>query len=97
MLSTLYYGWWVVLACFMINLYVGGVIYFSFTAFFEPIQQEFGWSHTQISIATSLRGLEMGIFAPIFFFVFESTEFFTESLGLIEGQVVGAYLGGCMG
>jgi MFS family permease len=65
MLSTVYYGWWVVLACFIINLYVGGIIFFSFTAFFEPIQQEFGWSYTQISIATSLRGLEMGIFAPI--------------------------------
>ena len=65
MLSTMYYGWWVVIACFLINLYVGGVIHFSFTAFFEPIQPEFGWSSTQISIATSLRGLEMGIFAPI--------------------------------
>jgi OFA family oxalate/formate antiporter-like MFS transporter len=65
MLSTIYYGWWIVLACFIINLYVGGIIFFSFTAFFEPIQQEFGWSYTQISIATSLRGLEMGIFAPI--------------------------------
>jgi len=65
MLSTIYYGWWVVLACFIINLYVGGIIFFSFTAFFEPIQREFGWSYTQISIATSLRGLEMGIFAPI--------------------------------
>jgi MFS transporter, OFA family, oxalate/formate antiporter len=65
MLKNLYYGWWVVLACFIINLYVGGIIFFSFTAFFEPIQQEFGWSYTQISLATSLRGLEMGIFAPI--------------------------------
>jgi MFS family permease len=65
MLSTIYYGWWVVLACFIINLYVGCIIFFSFTAFFEPIQREFGWSYTQISLATSLRGLEMGIFAPI--------------------------------
>ena len=65
MFKNLYYGWWIVLACFIINLYVGGVIYFSFTAFFEPIQHEFGWSYTQISLATSLRGLEMGIFAPI--------------------------------
>ena len=65
MFKNLYYGWWIVLACFIINLYVGGVIYFSFTAFFEPIQHEFGWSYTQISLAASLRGLEMGIFAPI--------------------------------
>ena len=65
MLSVIYYGWWVVFSCFIINLYVGGIIFFSFTAFFEPIQHEFGWSYTQISLATSLRGLEMGIFAPI--------------------------------
>jgi len=65
MINNLYYGWWVVIACFIINLYVGGVNFFSFTAFFEPIQHEFGWSYTQISLATSLRGLEMGIFAPI--------------------------------
>jgi len=48
MFKNLYYGWWIVLACFIINLYVGGVIYFSFTAFFEPIQHEFGWSYTLI-------------------------------------------------
>jgi MFS transporter, OFA family, oxalate/formate antiporter len=65
MRRSIYYGWWVALACFLINFYVGGIIFFSFTAFFEPIQKEFGWSYTQISLATSLRGLEMGIFAPI--------------------------------
>ena len=65
MFKDVYYGWWVVIACFIINLYVGGVIFFGFTAFFEPIRQEFGWSYTQISFATSLRGLEMGILAPV--------------------------------
>ncbi len=65
MFKNLYYGWRIVIACFVINLYVGGIIFFSFTAFFEPIQREFGWSYTQISLASSLRGLEMGIFAPI--------------------------------
>ena len=33
--------------------------------FFEPIASEFGWSYAQISLASSLRGLEMGLFAPI--------------------------------
>jgi MFS family permease len=65
MFKDLYYGWWVVIACFVINLYVGGVIFFGFTAFFEPIRREFGWSYAQISFATSLRGLEMGILAPV--------------------------------
>ncbi|MBN2569877.1 MAG: MFS transporter [Deltaproteobacteria bacterium] len=63
--GKIFYGWWVVFACFVISLYVGGVVMFGFTAFFEPIIQEFGWSYTQVSFAASLRGLEMGIFAPL--------------------------------
>lgn len=61
---NLFYGWWIVVACFTISLYVGGVIFFGFTAFFQPIQDELGWSYTQISLGSSLRGLEMGVFAP---------------------------------
>ncbi|MGD8293786.1 MAG: MFS transporter [Desulfobacterales bacterium] len=65
MTKTVFYGWWVVLACSLISFYVAGSIFFGFTAFFEPIAEEFSWSYTQISFAVSLRGLEMGIFAPI--------------------------------
>lgn len=61
----IYYGWWVVLAGFMIALYVSGALFFGFTAFFEPIVAEFGWSYTQVSLVVALRGLEMGIFAPL--------------------------------
>jgi MFS family permease len=64
MTKKIFYGWWVVIACSIITVYVGGVVFSGFTAFFEPIRQEFGWSRTQISLAASLRGLEMGIFAP---------------------------------
>lgn len=67
-MRKVFYGWWVVFACFLIAFYVGGIIY-GFTAFFEPIAKETGWSYTQISIAASLRGLEMGIFAPIMGFL----------------------------
>lgn len=62
---TLFYGWWVVGACFLIMLYTGGVVFFGFTAVFEPIAIEFDWSYAQISFAASLRGLEMGILAPL--------------------------------
>ena len=41
-----------------------GRIFYGFTAFFEPLVKEFGWSYAQISFASSLRGLEMGIFGP---------------------------------
>jgi MFS family permease len=61
---AVFYGWWIVLACFTIAFYIAGSVFFSFTAFVEPIVAEFGWTYTQISIAASLRGLEMGIFAP---------------------------------
>lgn len=85
MFSRVYYGWWVVLACFLMNLYVGGIVFFSFTAFFEPIQEEFGWSYTQVSLASSLRGLEMGIFAPIVGFLVD--RFGSRKL-LLGGSVV---------
>jgi MFS family permease len=65
MMKRVFYGWWITLACSLIGLYVAGAIFFGFTAFFEPIAAEFGWSYTQISFAVSLRGLEMGIFAPL--------------------------------
>ena len=69
MIKKVFYGWWIVLACFFIGLYVSGVVIASFTAFFEPLVEEFGWSYTQISFATSLRGLEMSIFAPLLGFL----------------------------
>ena len=65
MVKKIFYGWWIVLACSLIGFYMGGAIFYGFTAFFEPIREEFGWSYTQISFAASLRGLEMGIFAPL--------------------------------
>ena len=64
-MKKIYYGWWIILACALINLYVGGIVFFGFTAFFAPIRDEFGWSYAQISFAVSLRGMEVGIFSPI--------------------------------
>ncbi len=63
--SKVYYGWWIVGACFSVTLLTGGIIVYGFTAVFEPIANEFGWSYTQISLAASLRGLEVGLLAPL--------------------------------
>jgi sugar phosphate permease len=60
----IFYGWWIVGACFFISLYVGGVVFYGFTTLIEPLADEFGWSYTTISFAASLRGMEMGILAP---------------------------------
>jgi len=64
-MASIFYGWWIVFACFVIAFYVGGACFYGFTAFFEPIVAEFGWNYTQVSIAFSLRGLEIGMLAPI--------------------------------
>jgi MFS family permease len=64
-MGKIFYGWWVVLACFLIAFYVAGIIFYGFTAFIEPLVQEFGWSYAKVSLAASLRGLEMGILAPL--------------------------------
>ena len=64
-LKKVFYGWWIVAASFFIAMCVGGIIFYGFTAFFEPIADDLGWSYTQISLAASLRGLEMGLLAPL--------------------------------
>ncbi len=62
----IFYGWWIVAASLVTAAYAGGVVFYGFTAFIEPIANEMGWSYTQISLAASLRGLEIGILAPFF-------------------------------
>jgi sugar phosphate permease len=64
-LGRIFYGWWIVAACFLINIYIGAVIYYSFTAYFDPLVKEFGWSYTEVSFALSLRGMEMSVLAPV--------------------------------
>jgi MFS family permease len=60
-----FYGWYIVGASCLISLYVSGSVYLGFTAAFEPITNEFGWSYTQVSLAASLRGLEVGFLVPV--------------------------------
>jgi sugar phosphate permease len=60
-----FYGWWIVAACFTISLFIQGIIGFGFTALIEPLSSKYGWSYTQISYAGSIRGLEVGLLAPV--------------------------------
>ncbi|MFC1929758.1 MFS transporter [Chloroflexota bacterium] len=57
----MFYGWWIVVLLFLSSLFSGAVIWYGFTAFFSPLANEFGWSYTAISLAASLRGVEMGL------------------------------------
>jgi sugar phosphate permease len=66
-----FYGWYIVGACFLISVYCAGVMYFGFTAVIEPIVDEFNWSYAQVSLAASIRGLEAGLLAPVVGFLFD--------------------------
>ena len=87
MINRIYYGWWIVLAAFSFAAYVGGTIFFGFTAFFEPIVKEFGWSYAQISFVITLRGLEMGIFAPVVGFLVD--RFGSRKLAIFGAVTIG--------
>ena len=52
-------------AAFLVSLYVHGVVQFGFSPLIEPLSDEFGWSYTLISLAGSVRGLEVGLLAPV--------------------------------
>ena len=62
---TIYYGWWVVLACAVIQFYLGGTFFQGFSALFNPVAEEFDWSYALVSLAFTFRGFESGIMAPI--------------------------------
>jgi len=63
--TGVFYGWWIVGAAVVVGLYVGGIVVYGFTAIFDPIVQEFGWSYAAVSVAASLRGAESGLLEPV--------------------------------
>lgn len=70
-ITSVFYGWWIVAASWFMFLTCGGITFYGFTAFFNPIVKEFGWSSAQISLAFSLRSLESGIVAPLVGFLMD--------------------------
>jgi len=58
------YKWWIVVAGTIISACSAGIFGFAFTAFFNPILEEFQWPYALVSLAFSIRGFEVGIAAP---------------------------------
>ena len=59
-----FFGWWVVLGGFIVQMLGGGLLFNGFGAYFVLLQQEFGWSKTVLSGAFSLTRVESGILGP---------------------------------
>jgi len=86
-MSGVYYGWWIVLATSLIHFWGAGTFFYSFTAFFNPLIDEFGWSYAAISLAASLRAMEGGIASPL-------VGFATDRLGARRLLILGSLLSG---
>ena len=64
-MNKVFYGWWIVFACWAVTLYGGGAFFFGFSAFFKPISEEFDWSRALTAGAISLSQAEGFIEGPI--------------------------------
>jgi len=63
--SNKFFGWWIATACFFFSMVTLGVISLGFTALFEPIATQFGWSYAQVSLASSIQSLVSIILLPL--------------------------------
>jgi MFS family permease len=65
MKPRLFYGWYIVIAGLVLSAYYSSMFIYGWTAFVNPIIVTFGWSMAQISLASSMSGLEAGVFNPL--------------------------------
>jgi MFS family permease len=61
----LFYGWYIIAVALILSTFSVGFFGYGWSSFVNPILTTFGWSLTQLSLASSLRTLEQGAFNPI--------------------------------
>jgi MFS family permease len=64
-MGKLFYGWYIVVAGLVLSTYNGLVFGYGWSGFVSPILATFGWSMTQLSLASSFRSMETGVFNPL--------------------------------
>ena len=63
--KTIFHGWYVVAACFLCMMISAGIAWFTFPVFVVPLQDEFGWTATELGVGIALWAAVGGIFSPI--------------------------------
>ena len=63
--GKVFYGWWIVAACFGVQWLAALTWMHSYGAYALSIQEEFGWSMSLISLAFALTRLESGLLGPL--------------------------------
>ena len=61
---NVFYGWYIVAAATILRMYNSLTFSYGFTSFVDPIATTYSWTYAQVSLATSLRGVEAGVFNP---------------------------------
>ena len=60
-----FYGWWLVVIGLLINAFTSSPVFGGVGVWVDSLEQEFGWSRTQLSIAFSVGQLEASVMGPI--------------------------------
>ena len=60
-----FYGWWIVTAAALINMYGAGVWFYGFPIFYKALLDEFGWTAAAGAAVISLSRLEGGFEGPV--------------------------------
>jgi len=63
--KRIFHGWFIVAACFLCMLIAGGIGWFTFPVFLKPLENEFGWTRTQIMLGVGIWAIVSGAFSPI--------------------------------
>ncbi len=85
--ASIFYGWYVVGACFIICFVVYGICVNTFTVYVKPLEAEFGWSRKLISAGVSIAALSAALAAP-------AVGRLIDRLGVRHVMVVGTLLAG---
>jgi MFS family permease len=64
-MKKVFFGWFIVAAALLLTTYNSAILVYGFTAFMTPIAATFGWSYAQVTLASSIRGLETGTLDPL--------------------------------
>jgi sugar phosphate permease len=67
----IYYGWYIVAACWLITFYLAGFFFLGFTNIFDPMRRDLGWSAAATALAFSIQRLEGGFISPVVGFLLD--------------------------
>jgi sugar phosphate permease len=59
-----YFGWYILAASVVLLSYQSVTFVYGFTAFITPIASTLGWTYAEISLATTIRGIQVGALDP---------------------------------